>query len=161
MSIERMLDFRKNGHYEEAKTTMLQLLSKEPFNAYYHYQMAWCYDNLSMEKQAIIHYEQALQIGLDDDYIEAAYLGYGSTCRSLGMYEKAATIFEKAIGISPNNGSFKTFYAMTLYNLDRHSEAMTILLQLLVNTTKDEEILLYKKAINFYSTQLDTVWDSY
>ncbi len=47
---------------------------------------------------------------------------------------------------------------MTLYNLNEHSKAMELLLKCLTETTKDAEIISYKKAIDFYSDKLDKIW---
>lgn len=47
---------------------------------------------------------------------------------------------------------------MTLYNLGEHKAAMEILLQCLTETTMDQDILSYKRAIEFYSDKLDTTW---
>jgi hypothetical protein len=48
---------------------------------------------------------------------------------------------------------------MTLYNLNEHSKAMELLLKCLIDTTTDDKILSYKKAIEFYSNKLDEVWE--
>lgn len=47
---------------------------------------------------------------------------------------------------------------MTLYNLKEHSKAMELLLKCLIDTTSDDEIISYKKAIKFYSDKLDEIW---
>ena len=54
--------------------------------------------------------------------------------------------------------AMEVFYAMTLYNLKEHSKAMEILLNIIVQTSLDEGIKKYKKAIEFYSDKLDEVW---
>ncbi len=48
---------------------------------------------------------------------------------------------------------------MTLYNLSEHGRAMELLLKCLIETTKDEEILSYKRAIEFYSDKLEETWE--
>ena len=67
-------------------------------------------------------------------------------------------IFLKGIELFPNNRAIQTFYSMTLYNLNEHSKAMKLLLKCLIDTTTDNELLKYKKAINFYSDKLDEIW---
>ncbi|NWQ41069.1 hypothetical protein MLOOGBEN_10220 [Bacillus sp. EB106-08-02-XG196] len=47
---------------------------------------------------------------------------------------------------------------MVLYNVEEHHRAMEILLTCLIDTTSDEDILHYKKAIHFYSDKLDKTW---
>ena len=48
---------------------------------------------------------------------------------------------------------------MTLYNLNEHSQAMELLIKCLVDTTSDEEIMNYERAIRFYSDKLNEVWE--
>ena len=58
----------------------------------------------------------------------------------------------------PNIRAIQTFYAMTLYNLGEHRMAIELLLRCLIETTNNEELLKYKKAIIFYSDKLDMIW---
>lgn len=48
---------------------------------------------------------------------------------------------------------------MTLHNLGDHSLAMGMLLKLLAETSADEGIRSYSKAISYYSDKLEQVWD--
>ena len=59
----------------------------------------------------------------------------------------------------PENRALQTFYAMTMYNLKEYQKAMEILLKCLIETTTDPNLLQYKRAIEFYSTQLDQIWE--
>lgn len=85
-------------------------------------------------------------------------LGLGSSYRTIGEYEQSQKIFRKAIELFPENLSFQVFYSMTLYNLGEHNEAMQRLLKCLLETTSDEKILQYQKAIQFYANALDETW---
>lgn len=118
----------------------------------------WSFDLLGKELQAVPFYEKSIQLGLSSKELEGALLGLGSTYRTLGEYEKSKNVFLKGIELFPNNRAIQTFYSMTLYNLNEHTKAMELLLNCLINTTTDDEILKYKKAIDFYSDKLDTVW---
>lgn len=46
---------------------------------------------------------------------------------------------------------------MTLYNLEEHHQAMEMMLKNLVETTDDEDIGKFSKAIAFYANKLDMV----
>jgi predicted Zn-dependent protease len=61
----------------------------------------------------------------------------------------------------PHNRALQVFLAMTMYNLHRYQEAMELILTALAETTSDETILMYKRAILFYAPQLDQVWDAH
>jgi len=52
----------------------------------------------------------------------------------------------------------KVFLAMTLYNLGEYHEAVSSLVKLIAETTADENILNYERAILFYADDLNQKW---
>lgn len=156
--LERAIDLRKKGNYEESNELLIELVQDFPENASINYQCAWSFDLLGKELQAVPFYEKSIQLGLSSKELEGALLGLGSTYRTLGEYEKSKNVFLKGIELFPNNRAIQTFFSMTLYNLNEHTKAMELLLNCLINTTTDDEILKYKKAIDFYSDKLDVIW---
>lgn len=124
------IDLRRNGNYKKSNEILIKLVQKFPDNASINYQCAWSFDLLGEEAKAVMFYENAIQIGLFSEELEGALIGLGS------IY-------------------IQTFYSMTLYNLNEHSKAMELLLKCLIETTKDTNIMSYKKAIDFYSDKLD------
>lgn len=152
------IQLRDDGKNEEWNQVMVELVKEFPSESKIQYLCAWSYDRLGKETEAVPHYEAAIAFGLTGNDLEGAYLGLGSTYRTLGKYQQSKELLEKGIGIFPNNHSLKAFYAMTLYNLDEHEKAMELLLRSLVETTNNEDILRYKKAIQFYSNKLDQTW---
>ncbi|MFE3574852.1 tetratricopeptide repeat protein [Lysinibacillus sp. NPDC059133] len=157
--LQHIITLRENGRLEEANQLMVALVQEKPENAYYQFQCAWTYDSLGKEKEAIPHYEKAIQLGLKPEILLDAYLGLGSTYRTLGQYEQAKRIFEQAISEFPEAEHLKVFYAITLYNLGEHSMAMETLLNTIIHTTNHEGIKDYRKAIKFYSDKLDRTWE--
>ena len=141
--------------YEESNELLLSLIKAFPKDAFISYQCAWSFDVLGEESQAVPYYELAIQLGLSGKELEAAVLGLGSSYRVLGNYEKSKNVFLKGIALFPNNRALQVFYSMTLYNLKEYHQAMEVLLTCLADTTTDQEILNYKKAIHFYSDKLD------
>jgi len=77
--LEQVLTLRENGQLKEANQLMVALVKEEPENAYYQFQCAWTYDSLGQEKEAVPHYEKAIQLGLEPAILVDAYLGLGST----------------------------------------------------------------------------------
>ena len=152
------IQLRKDEKHEEARAALLQLQSEYPDDAQVNLQCAWIHDLLGLEREAIPFYEKAVAIGLSGDDLQNALLGMGSTYRCIGEYQKAKETFETAIGHFPNNNEFKVFLSMTLYNLDDHNRAMEMLLTSLLDTTKDEGILSYERALRFYADKLDQTW---
>nr|WP_078547857.1 tetratricopeptide repeat protein [Litchfieldia alkalitelluris] len=157
--LDKAIDLRKSGNHEESNELLIKMVKKYPKNASINYQCAWSFDLIGEESKAVQFYENAIKLGLPSNELEGALLGLGSTYRTLGEYEKSKSTFKKGIELFPNNRAIQTFFAMTLYNLNEHSKAMELLLNCLVDTTTDENILSYKKAIDFYSNKLDQTWE--
>ncbi|MGG0333367.1 tetratricopeptide repeat protein [Priestia aryabhattai] len=156
--LDKALALRKNGNHKESNELLSELVKEFPDHALYNYQCAWSFDILGEEEKAVSFYENAIKIGLPSKDMEGAVLGLGSTYRALGEYEKSKDIFLKGMELFPDNHVIKVFYSMTLYNLKEHSKAMELILKCLLNTTNDNEILSYKRALNFYSDKLDQTW---
>ncbi|WP_088810823.1 MULTISPECIES: tetratricopeptide repeat protein [unclassified Listeria] len=156
--LEEALGDRENGNLKKSNQLLLKLLETEPENPYVLYQVAWSFDVLEKEEEAIAFYEKAIQNGLSGADLAEAYLGLGSTYRALGKYDVAEEVIRKGRQQFPNNYALSVFYAMVLHNLERHSESAEILLHLLAETSSDEAIIAYKKAIVFYADKLDRVW---
>jgi hypothetical protein len=47
---------------------------------------------------------------------------------------------------------------MAYHNVGEHAKAMELLLNSLVDTSKDEGVLRYQRAIRFYSDKLNQIW---
>ncbi|MFF2175909.1 tetratricopeptide repeat protein [Lysinibacillus sp. NPDC058147] len=157
--LQHIITLRENGRLEEANQLMVALVNEEPENGYYQFQCAWTYDSLGKEQEAVPHYEKAIQLGLKPEFLVDAYLGLGSTYRTLGQYEQSKRILEQALSEFPEAEHVKVFYAMTLYNLREHSKAMETLLNTVIHTTNHKGIKNYSKAIKFYSDKLDQTWE--
>lgn len=156
--LETAIRLREEGKLKESNEILTNLVKEYSNDAMVNYQCAWSFDVLGLEINAVPYYEKAILIGLDDEDLQSAFLGLGSTYRTLGQYEKSKEVFEKALFRFPENRAIKVFYAMTLYNVKEHSKAMEILLCNLIQTSLDGNIKKYKKAIEFYSDKLDETW---
>lgn len=157
--LEYAIAKRNEGKREEANELLVQLAKEYSNNAQVNFHCAWSFDALGKETEAVPYYEKALSQGLKGEDLEGAILGLGSTYRALAQYEKSQETFLKGMKLFPNNRAIQVFYAMTLYNLNQHHEAMEILLKSLAETSNDPAIISYKQAIEFYSDKLDTKWE--
>ncbi|MDI4643902.1 tetratricopeptide repeat protein [Cohnella hashimotonis] len=152
------IQLRESGKLEEARSVILELLQERPSDASVWYQCAWIHDALGIEREAVPFYKKALQLGLTEEERKGALLGLGSTYRTLGMYDEAQSLFVKAIQEYPDRREYQVFHAMVLYNRGEFRDAMAVLLKQLAETSTDEGIQSYKKAILFYSDKLDQTW---
>lgn len=156
--IMEALRLRKQGELLLSNQQFLKMLESFPDDANLLYQSAWSYDLLGEERKAVSLYEKAIQKGLKEG-LDGAYIGLGSTLRTLGEYEKSKAVLVEGINLFPDNGALVAFLTMTLYNLEEHELAMNHLLRLLVNTSRDESVTAYRGAIHFYREQLNKTWE--
>ena len=152
------IKLRESENHEEARKLLLELHSEFPEDPQINYQCAWIHDLLGLEKEAIPFYKKAIQAGLSGDDLKSALLGLGSTYRCRGEYQASIDTFQQALTLFPDSHEFNVFLGMAYYNMGEYSKAMEILLNSLANTSKDEGILRYQRAIRFYSDKLDQTW---
>jgi tetratricopeptide (TPR) repeat protein len=155
--LEKAISLRKNGQPEKALEVLRILHRSHPDDPEVNYQLAWTCDSLGKESEAVPFYEKAIAKGLSEGR-SGAYLGLGSTYRALGEYEQSLKVFDAAIREFPEDRALKVFRALTLYNLGRSSESVSELLVQLLDTTGDDSIKKYEKALKFYSDKLDETW---
>ncbi|OEH93770.1 tetratricopeptide repeat protein [Bacillus solimangrovi] len=156
--LEEAIQLRSEGKHKQANEMLIKLTRNYPENAVIHYQCAWSFDVMGLESEAVPYYEKSIALGLEGEDLEGALLGLGSTYRTLGEFEKSKATFLTGIERFPTNYAMKVFYSMTLYNLNDHDSSMEILLKCVAETSSDPTIKSYKKAIEFYSDQLDKQW---
>ena len=128
----KALNFRSDGNLTDSNLILLELANQFPTDAYINYQCAWSFDVMGEESKAVPYYEKAIELGLSGKDLEGAIIGLGSTYRTLGQYENSHGIFVKGLELFPDNQAIKVFFSMTLYNLQKHSSAIEILLNSLV-----------------------------
>ncbi|MHC0522205.1 tetratricopeptide repeat protein [Vibrio harveyi] len=156
--IKQAIELRKEAKYQASRALLITLLDDEHFAAKAHLQIAWSYDNEGKEQEAIGHYLSALSGTLSSLERFDALFGLASTYRSLGEYSEALNYFEQTLDEYPNAIEVQPFYAMCLYNVGRHKEATSLLLELLVSTTNSDAIKEYQRAISLYARDLDKTW---
>ncbi|WP_330472033.1 tetratricopeptide repeat protein [Vibrio harveyi] len=156
--IKQAIELRKEAKYQASRALLTTLVDDERFAAKAHLQIAWSYDSEGKEREAIGHYLSALSGTLSSVERFDALFGLASTYRSLGEYSEALSYFEQTLDEYPNAIEVQPFYAMCLYNVGRHKEATSLLLELLVSTTNSDAIREYQRAISLYARDLDKTW---
>lgn len=156
---EKALSLQKDGCLREANALLVSLADRFPETASIQYHCASSFDALGEEAAAVPYYEKAIGLGLEEEELIGAYLGLGSTYRTLGHYEKSKETLQEGLERFPDYRALQVFYAMTLYNLGKYQEAMEILLRCAAETSEDDSIRDYRKAISFYADKLDTIWE--
>jgi|SRR5690625_2563147 len=159
VKIEDILKLKKEGKLEEARDGILKLLESKQNDSQLLLQAAFIHDQLGYAPQAITFYKQALELGLEKEERKEALLCLGSSYRAVGLYDEARETLEIGMSEYPNENVFYIFFALTLYNLDDADLAMEIVLTKLLETTSDQSILKYKKALEFYASRLDETFN--
>ena len=150
---------RAKDRHEEACQLLVQLAAEFPTNPVVQYKTACVYDFLGREREAIPYYHAAIENDLPETDLRGAYLGLGSTYRTLGQYAESKKILQEGLSRFPDANDIRVFLAMTLYNLGENHEAVSSLLQVITDTTSDEKIESYERAIRFYAEDLNKKWD--
>jgi tetratricopeptide (TPR) repeat protein len=156
--LAKAVELRERGELEEARTLLLELRAERPDDAHVALQTAWVHDSLGYEEEAVGHYEAALAGELSDDELRPLLLGLGSTYRTLGRDEDSDRTFRAAIERFPDFRPLRVFHAMTEYNLGRSREAVRSLIEVLLETTSDPQILRYRRSLGAYAEDLDRSW---
>jgi tetratricopeptide (TPR) repeat protein len=149
---------RQEGQVEHSRELLLKLVAAHPDDPAVNYQCAWSHDTLGLEREAVPFYERAITGGLSGEDLAGVLLGLGSTYRCLGEYQRAIDTLRRGVAEFPDNRSFEVFLAMALYNVGQHAEAIEQLLRALAETSADDSIHDYKRAILFYADKLDQTW---
>ncbi|MDY0405338.1 tetratricopeptide repeat protein [Virgibacillus sp. 179-BFC.A HS] len=156
--LNKAVALRKNGDFKQSNAMLSDLAALHPDDAIVNYQCACSFDVIGEEAEAVTYYEKAITLGLKEEDLKGALLGLGSSYRTLGEYEKSQAVFQEGIKQFPNDHAMKVFFAMTLYNLQEHGQAMELLLTTILKITDDSDILAYQKAISYYADELDRTW---
>ncbi|AQM66605.1 Tetratrico peptide repeat protein [Vibrio campbellii] len=156
--INQAIELRKTEKHHESRALLKTLLNEKAYTAKAHLQIAWSYDNEGKEHDAVTHYQLSLKGTLSSVERFDALFGLASTYRSIGEYAEAIKYFEQALSEYPDAIEVQPFYAMCLYNLGRHKEATSLLLELLLSTTDSDAINKYQRAISLYAQDLDKTW---
>lgn len=157
--LEKAIKMRSEDKLKESNLLLMNVLENNPNNPYLNYQVAWSFDILEKETDAIYFYEKAINNGLKGKDLAEAFIGLGSTYRAVGEYDLAEKTLAKGITNFPNNNTLKIFYSMVLYNKKKYTESIKILLKIVATTSKDQNIIDYRKAIEYYSDKLNCTFD--
>ena len=156
--LARAVALRESGELEQARGLLLELRAELPDDPQVAVETAWIHDSLGYEEEAVEHYEAAVAGDLSEDDLRAAFLGLGSTYRTLGRDADSERVFRQGIERFPDFGPLRVFHAMLLYNLDRPRDAVRQLIEVLLEATDDPTIQRYRRSLSAYAEDLDRSW---
>jgi tetratricopeptide (TPR) repeat protein len=150
---------RQEDELEASQEILLDLLKSNPKNPLVLYEVGGSFDVLGEEKKAIPYYKDAIAAGLDGEDYQECLICLGSCYRNLGKIDDAIAVLKRFTKEFPEVNSGQVFLALAYYNDGREDETTRILLDLLLKTTQDENILAYADTLEFYKDHLEDYWD--
>lgn len=157
MTLSEIQALRQRGQHEEACNAAAQLAAALPDDGLVQYEAACLHDSLGREAEAVNYYVQAIHTGLPDTELRGAYLGLGSTYRTLGRYQEALAVFDQGLFAFPDAREMIVFKAMTEHNLGHSKAAVEALLRVIVETSNDPHIQAYARAIEVYAQDVESI----
>ncbi|PSR23610.1 MAG: chloramphenicol acetyltransferase [Sulfobacillus acidophilus] len=147
LSLVRHLKSR--GRWDEARLRLEVWLNADPENPRLLYEMALVLDNQGREEEAIAYYQQALAGDLDQMHRVDAMLGLGSSLRAVGRVHESYQVLADATSQYPNHLALKVFFAFTLERMGNHGDALTELLDVILESGRSDSLDLYRAAIQY------------
>ena len=143
----------RDGFKEKALDALNALYKSHRDNAQVLYRLASVNDSLGNEEAAIDYYKRALSMGLSGAEERGAYLGLGSSYRWVGLHNISSDVLQEGVEKFKGN-EFRVFLAVTKFDNHDYQEAFKLLLGALIDTTRDEHILEYRRALLEFSSKL-------
>ena len=112
-------------------------------------EQAVAYDREGYEAEAIPFYEHAIAAGLDDEQLQKAMLGLGSSLRNLDRIEESVSVLEDAVRRFPEHQALPVFLAFSLWSAGRGNEALALLARRLGERSG------YERAIGEYAGDIE------
>lgn len=155
----RARELRQEDELEESQAVLLELLEEYPKDPQVLFEVGGAFDVMGYESDAIPYYRRAIDEGLEGDELHECLICLGSSHRNVGEFGEAVEVLKDAADQYPDNKSGRAFLALAYYSDERYEEAVRVLIELLLETTSDEDILAYADTLDFYKDNLDEVWD--
>jgi len=154
-TIERARELRDKDELELSQELLLKLLAEHPDDPLVLFEVGGSYDVMGREDTAIPYYRQAIDEGLEGEDLQECLVCLGSCLRVVGQAAEAVEALEEAVEDFPEDNSGKAFLALAYYSNGQHRDAVQLLLELLLETTEDEDILAYEDPLSYYKDNLD------
>ncbi len=158
-TLNRAKELRQEDELELSQELLLELLDEFPDDPQVLFEVGGAYDVLDEARVAISYYQRAVDAGLDGDYLQECLTCLGLCQRGVGDFETAIATLQKAVDANPDDNSSRVFLALAYYSDGQDDEAVRLLLDLLINTTEDENIRAYADTLDYYKDNLDEVWE--
>ena len=117
-------------------------------------ERAYACDSAGDEHEAVGHYRRAFELGVPDDELPSALLGFGSTLRNVGEVEESVRVLRDAVERYPEHAALRVFLAYALWSDHRGADAVRALVDALYAGEPPAELRRYERAIRGYAHEL-------
>ena len=155
----RAKELRQEDELEDSQEVLLALLEEYPDDPQVLFEVGGAYDVMGYESEAIPYYRQAVEAGLEGAELHECLICLGSSHRNVGDFSEAVEVLENTADQFPDRKSSQAFLALAYYSDEQYENAVRVLLELLLETTDDDDILAYADTLDFYKDNLDEIWD--
>lgn len=142
-----IFDARDRGDMQPTIDAFLAVLAEHPDEPEVLYEVGGAYDTAGEEATAAGYYERAMAAGLSGDALRRCLLQYGSTLRNLGRLDESLAVLERARAEFPTSDSLKVWHATSLHEAGRHDAAFAIMLELVADRVRTDELVRYEAAL--------------
>jgi tetratricopeptide (TPR) repeat protein len=150
---------RRDDELDESQAVLLELLDSYPDHPLVLYEVGGSFDVLGKEPEAIPYYRQAVAAGLSGTDLQECLVCLGSSLRVIGVFEEAVEVLKQTVDQFPEKNSGQVFLALAYYSDGQEDKAVSLLLDILLKTTNDEDILSFAGTLDYYKDNLDEVWE--
>ena len=117
-------------------------------------RLAFVADTAGREDEALAHYRRAFELGVPEDELAAASLGYGSTLRNVGSVDESVGVLSAAAERFPEHRALRVFLAYSLWSAGRRADAMRSLVAALYIGEAAPELERYRRSLTRYANEL-------
>jgi len=153
-ALDVLMGSRHGGRVHELLDALRDLDRRHPNVAEINYQLAWTYEVLERETEAVPLYEKAISLGLPENELCGALLGLGNTLRVTGEVARAVEVLCSASAQFPDNKELDAFLALALHATGKHTESVQTLIEALCETSEDTGITAYQRALRHHASRL-------
>lgn len=154
-TIQRARELRRSDDLEESQALLLELVAEHPDDPLVLFEVGGAYDVLGDVEQAIPYYRRAIDEGLSGDELHECLICLGSCLRLVDEDDEAIEALQQAVDDFPERRSGRAFLALAHHSAGDSDRAMATLLGLLLETTKDKDILSFADTLAYYRDELD------
>jgi tetratricopeptide (TPR) repeat protein len=158
-TLAKVKEFRQADELEESLQLLENLLMEYPDDPLVLFEVGGGFDLMGFESEAIPHYRKAVEEGLEGEDLQECLICLGSCHRAIGEFQEAVDVLEALSERFPANRAGLPFLALAYYSNHQYRESVSLLLELVIDTTSDEDISGYADPLDYYREHLDEIWD--